>query len=149
MDTHPRPVLNQVNIIARDWDAALAFYRLLGLDVGTGVTFGPTNDARHTEVTVTGAAMSLEFDSSASVRLFATDAENVKSAVLGFAYPTPDAVDAVVERLTAAGHTVRQPPYDAFWGGRYAIVDDPDGNPVGLMGPIDRSRGYAPGSRPR
>ena len=23
-----------------------------------------------------------------------------------------------------------QPPFDAFWGARYAIVEDPDGNPV-------------------
>ena len=43
-------------------------------------------------------------------------------------------------RLIAAGHTALQPPYDAFWGARYAIVEDPDGNAVGLMGPIDRAR---------
>jgi hypothetical protein len=29
-----------------------------------------------------------------------------------------------------------QPPYDAFWGARYAIVEDPDGIAVGLMSPI-------------
>jgi hypothetical protein len=34
----------------------------------------------------------------------------------------------------------RQPPFDAFWGARYAIVADPDGNDVGLMSPIDESR---------
>ena len=28
-------------------------------------------------------------------------------------------------------------PSDAFQGARYAIVEDPDGNPVGLMSPID------------
>ena len=33
-----------------------------------------------------------------------------------------------------------QPPFDAFWGARYAIVADPDGNDVGLMSPIDESR---------
>jgi catechol 2,3-dioxygenase-like lactoylglutathione lyase family enzyme len=30
-------VLNQVNIVARDWDASLAFYRLLGFDPHSGV----------------------------------------------------------------------------------------------------------------
>jgi hypothetical protein len=30
--------------------------------------------------------------------------------------------------------------FDAFWGARYAIVADPDGNDVGLMSPIDESR---------
>jgi hypothetical protein len=33
-----------------------------------------------------------------------------------------------------------QVPYDAFWGARYAIVADPDGNEVGLMSPRDDDR---------
>jgi uncharacterized glyoxalase superfamily protein PhnB len=144
MDHDQRRVLNQLNLIARDWDASLAFYRLLGVEllgveVDAGVEFGPQNGGRHTEVKVTGPYMSLEFDNPASVRMFAADAANVKPPIIGFAYPTSAAVDAVFARLTAAGHTVHQPPYDAFWGARYAIVGDPDGNAVGLMGPADRS----------
>ena len=55
--------------------------------------------------------------------------------------------EAVGERwaeLTGAGYTGRQPPYDAFWGARYAIVIDPDGNHVGLMSPVDPARRGAP-----
>jgi uncharacterized glyoxalase superfamily protein PhnB len=26
---------------------------------------------------------------------------------------------------------------EAFWGACYAIVEDPDGNPVGIMSPAD------------
>jgi predicted enzyme related to lactoylglutathione lyase len=147
MDSDQRPVLNQVNIIARDWDASLAFYRLLGVQVDSGDGYGPDNEARHTAVTVTGAVMRLEFDNPAGVRLFAADAAGVKSPIIGFAYPSAAAVDSVSARLAAAGHAVLQPPYDAFWGARYAIVCDPDGNAVGLMGPRDRSRGYAPTRR--
>ena len=32
---------------------------------------------------------------------------------------------------------MQQEPYDAFWGARYAVVSDPDGNGVGIMSPID------------
>ena len=28
------------------------------------------------------------------------------------------------------------PPFDAFWGQRYATVHDPDGNPVDLFAPL-------------
>jgi uncharacterized glyoxalase superfamily protein PhnB len=119
---------------------------LLGLDVASGAQFGPADAGRHTVVTVTGARMDLEFDNPGSLRLFAADAANVRTPILGFAYATPEAVDTIFERLSAAGHAVRQPPHDAFWGARYAIVEDPNGNAVGLMGPIDRSRGYAPGA---
>ena len=38
--------------------------------------------------------------------------------------------------MTAAGHRGLQAPFDAFWGARYAIVEDPDGIAVGLMSPI-------------
>jgi uncharacterized glyoxalase superfamily protein PhnB len=37
-----------------------------------------------------------------------------------------------------------QRPYDAFWGGRFAVVADPDGNEVGLMSPIDERRRHWP-----
>ena len=51
-----------------------------------------------------------------------------------------EAVDELYGRLTGDGHPGVQPPFDAFWGGRYAIVADPDGNQVGLMSPIDEAR---------
>ena len=46
--------------------------------------------------------------------------------------------------LVDAGYTGRQPPYDAFFGARYTIVADADGNDVGLMSPIDPDRKYVP-----
>ena len=45
-------------------------------------------------------------------------------------------VDEVYADLTEAGYAGLQPPHDAFWGARYAIVEDPDGIAVGLMSPI-------------
>ena len=60
--------------------------------------------------------------------------------VLGFKVDTRDEVDSLVETLAADGVTVQQPPYDAFWGARYAVVSDPDGNAVGIMSPIDPER---------
>ena len=50
---------------------------------------------------------------------------------------TREAVDALVDSLVAEGVAVQQEPYDAFWGARYAVVSDPDGNGVGIMSPID------------
>jgi len=37
-----------------------------------------------------------------------------------------------------------QPPFDAFWGARYAIVEDPDGNVIGFQSPSDPERRTAP-----
>ena len=57
-----------------------------------------------------------------------------------------EAVDARYAELAGAGHKGLQPPYDTFWGARYAIVEDPDGRHVGIMSPIDPERRTAPPS---
>jgi hypothetical protein len=38
--------------------------------------------------------------------------------------------------LVRLNHPSLQPPYDAFWGARYAIVEDPNGIAVGIMSPV-------------
>ncbi|MBW3605883.1 MAG: VOC family protein [Actinobacteria bacterium] len=64
--------------------------------------------------------------------------------MVGLLVDSRDEVDRLYRTVTAAGHPVGQEPYDAFWGSRYAIVMDPDGNQVGLKSPIDESRTYTP-----
>jgi len=135
--------LNQVNVIARDMEASLAFYQLLGVElVDNGRDWPAGSGARHAAIAFDNGVI-LELDNPPMLRQYAADAANVR-AVIGFSFASAEAVDAAFTRLTTAGHVARQPPYDAFWGARYAIVEDPDGNAVGLMGPIDRSRGYTP-----
>jgi len=68
--------------------------------------------------------------------------------VVGFKAASRDGVDAIYSDLTAAGYRGQHEPYDAFWGARYAIVEDPDGNAVGIMSPVDPARrsdaGFSP-----
>jgi uncharacterized glyoxalase superfamily protein PhnB len=77
-------------------------------------------------------------------RLWGYDALDAGDVVLGFALPSPEAVDEKYGQLVAAGYRGRREPYDVFFGARYAIVEDPDGRPVGLMGPTDSRRRYTP-----
>ncbi len=68
--------------------------------------------------------------------------------VVGFKVDSRQEVDALVAALVADGVPVQQEPFDAFWGARYAVVSDPDGNGVGIMSPVDpalRSEAPAPG----
>jgi lactoylglutathione lyase len=50
-------------------------------------------------------------------------------------------VDAAVAELSSAGVRVLAAPADQVWGERVAYVEDPDGNPVHLRGPIAQSEG--------
>ncbi|MEX2393333.1 MAG: hypothetical protein WD826_02520 [Actinomycetota bacterium] len=47
------------------------------------------------------------------------------------------ALEAKFAELVDAGYIAHLAPIDAFWGSRYAVADDPDGNHIGLMGPRD------------
>ena len=69
--------------------------------------------------------------------------------VLGFRVTAREDVDRLYAELTAAGHVGQQPQYDAFWGSRFAVVEDPDGNPVALMSPSDAAHRKAPPAPPK
>lgn len=58
------------------------------------------------------------------------------SAVIDLDCDDADDVDATFDALTAAGGAPRQRPNDAWFGCRYAIIADPDGNLLGLKAPL-------------
>ena len=51
-------------------------------------------------------------------------------------YKSPAEVDRVAAEVKAAGFSVVSDPWDASWGQRYAIVQDPDGYKVDLFAPL-------------
>src|SRR5262249_34588903 len=71
------------------------------------------------------------------------------ASIAFFCVPSREEVDRVHARMTAAGHRSQKAPEDAFWGARYAIVEDPDGNSVGITSPIDESMRSPPPPPPR
>ncbi len=134
-----RPVLNQINLVVTDMEATVAFYRRLGLEVPDTL---PQWQASHRSATMPDG-IDLDFDSVEFARQWNAGLAlrpGTSSRVIGFRVPTREAVDAIYADLTGAGYAGQQPPYDAFWGSRYAIVEDPDGNAVGLMSPLDPNR---------
>jgi predicted lactoylglutathione lyase len=137
------PVFRQVNLVVRDMGATLAFYRRLG------VAIDARDEAPHVAVDLPGG-LRIEWDTVAFVPEWDTGWRGATggSAILGFSVASREAVDVIYAELVATGHRGHQPPYDALWGARYAIVDDPDGNGIGLMSPIDPEQAFWPPSRP-
>jgi uncharacterized glyoxalase superfamily protein PhnB len=136
----PRAVFDQVNLVSRNPAASIAFYRRLGLNVpepqrwGSGDGLHHVNTAREEPVQV-----DFDIDSVAFARMWnaawAGRDDIAGKTVLGFSVASRAEVDAIYAELTAAGAPGLQPPWDAFWGARFAIVEDPDGIAVGLMSP--------------
>ncbi len=138
----PRAVLNQVNLVVGDMTASADFYRRLGADVAE-----PAASEYHL-----ACGLANDFDLDLDTAKFAglwnkawvgrTDL--VGRIVLGFAVATREDVDTLHADLVAAGYRSLQAPWDAFWGARYAIIEDPNGTAVGLMSPVDSSMRFWP-----
>jgi catechol 2,3-dioxygenase-like lactoylglutathione lyase family enzyme len=128
--------LNQVNLVVHDVPASRAFYSRLGLpfdDPADPVWDAHHVSARHDDTT----PLDVDLDSESFAAKWNSGWSGGSGAILGFTVETRDEVDALVASLTADGVAVQQEPYDAFWGARYAVVSDPDGNGVGIMSPVD------------
>lgn len=137
-----RPTLNQLNIVSGNVDASIAFYRKLGVEIpdpriwrtSTGVHHVSAIEAESPE------AATLDLDSTAFAQIWNTGwagrQDLAGRVVVGFSVGSREEVDRLYGEMTAAGHLGLQPPWDAFWGARYAVVEDPDGIAVGLMSPI-------------
>jgi uncharacterized glyoxalase superfamily protein PhnB len=147
--TEKKAVFNQLNIVAANYEATIDFYSRLGIEIPEST---PSPEGfRHVAIAFANG-VALEIDNPELARLYNAGWRNPhpgNSIVIGFSLPTRAAVDEKFMELINAGYTGRQPPYDAFWGARYAIVADPDGNAVGLMSPIDNEhRSWPPTESP-
>ena len=150
MSSRPVPTLGQINLVVSDLKASLAFYRRLGLPIEPAKH--PDWEAHHARAELPGG-LDFELDSIAFAKQWNRGARIGASpggtAVMFFELASRDEVDRVYAEVVAAGHAGQQPPIDAFWGARYAIVEDPDGYPIGLTCPVDDARRTPPPLPPR
>ena len=123
------PQLDLVGIAVADIGRSRAFYARLGLEF-------PEGDD-HVEATVGGMRVAL--DSEAVMRSFDPSWEAGGRGRIGLAFlcDSPDEVDRLHTELAEAGGGSHLEPFDAFWGQRYAVVRDPDGNHVDLFAPLE------------
>lgn len=142
-----QPDLNQIDLVVRDMEASLAFYRALGVEIPESAIWRTASGAHHVDLAMPSGTI-VHLDSEALARVYDRGWREPSGpgtrAVLSFRVPTREDVDRIHAHLTGLGHRSAQPPYDAFWGARYAIVEDPDGNHIGLMSPRDEARNSPP-----
>ena len=141
------PVFDQLNLVVRDMEATLRFYRAAGLDIPEASIWQTSSGAHHVEVRMP-SGVELAFDSAALARVYnrgwREPAESASRCVLTFRMESREAVDSICRELAALGYTVSQQPHDTFWGSRYGIMLDPDGHGAGFMSPADPSQRSAP-----
>jgi catechol 2,3-dioxygenase-like lactoylglutathione lyase family enzyme len=125
-----QPKLDLIGMIVRDMPKALAFYRQLGWDIPAEL-----DKEGHAEYVLPNG-LRIAWDTHDVIRSFEPDWQPPSgSHRIGMAFlcESPAAVDAQFARLTGMGYHAHKAPFDAFWGQRYAQVEDPDGNVVDLF----------------
>ena len=120
-----------VHLAVADITSSAEFYRAIGLPVPDNSDLG-----EHVEVDL-GGGTHLALSTERVVRMYDPGwrvPARPPGGALQFQLSPRDAVDRLYEQLVGAGYQGHLAPIDAFWGNRYAEVDDPDGNIVGLHG---------------
>jgi catechol 2,3-dioxygenase-like lactoylglutathione lyase family enzyme len=122
-----------IGLVVSDMARSLAFYRQLGVEVPEA------DDQPHVEAPI-AEGVRLAFDTAETVRSY--DPSWIEPAGgghrigLAFRCDGPAEVDRVYADLVGAGYEGHREPWDAFWGQRYAVIHDPDGNSVELFAPL-------------
>ena len=124
-------VPDMVGISVADIPRAIAFYRLLGLDFPETAAGEP-----YVEVKCNGYRISLNAHALEKELMPGWEAPRGQRVGLAFLCDSPKEVDLTYAKIIAAGHTSVKEPWDAFWGQRYALVEDPDGAHVSIFCPL-------------
>lgn len=125
-------VLDLVGLVVKDMKASLDFYRALGMPIADGA-----EKDDHVECKV--GSLRVAWDTASLIQSFDptwTPPAGGHGIGLAFLCATAGEVDAIYERLIQAGYESHKAPWDAFWGQRYAVILDPDGNHVDLFAPL-------------
>ncbi len=120
--------LNAVGVASSNLTKTVEFYKLLGFDFPS-----LKGDDQYVESN----------DKKGSIKLMIDSFEMVKS-ILGYLpkpsnhsnfailYDNPTEIDEIITKLSQKDFTIIKKRWNAFWGQRYAIVQDPDGYKVDL-----------------
>lgn len=123
------PQLDVISLVVADMGKALAFYRRLGVDIPASADAEP-----HVDVALSGG-LRIAWDTVETIHSFDpnwTAPRGGPRVSLAFRCESPESVNHVYAELVDSGYDGHLPPWDAFWGQRYAVLRDPDGNDVAL-----------------
>lgn len=120
--------LDMVGIVVANMKESLEFYRLLGLDI-----LESANEEQHVEVVQDGFRLAFDTQETAKEVYGIWEEPHGHRIELAFSCDGKADVNELYEKIIQSGYSSHREPWDAFWGQRYAIVKDPDGNLISLF----------------
>lgn len=139
----PRARFGGIDIVPRDMRKSVEFYRALGVEIPDDDIWIQDGVMHHWHTEFSGP-YGLDIDSEDLTNGYDPAWVPGTGVVITFRTETRDDVDALHDHMVQLGHPSQLAPFDAFWGARFAVLIDPDGNRVSLMSPMDKSLGGPP-----
>jgi uncharacterized glyoxalase superfamily protein PhnB len=121
-----------IDIVVADMGRALDFYRTLGLDA----PIGQEEQVQVQIQTLGGASIGLVTESIVREHNNQWVTPVGQRVTFACRCDSIGELDETYTRVVNAGYTGLKEPWDAFWGQRYAFLQDPDGNRVDLFAAI-------------
>jgi len=120
--------INAVAVASSDIKRTIEFYSLLGFE------FADIKDTdQHIEPAAVDNSARLMIDSKELLEeITGEDPLPGNHSSFAIQYDSPGEIDEVCKHIREAGFEVVKEPWDAFWGQRYAVVQDPDGYKIDL-----------------
>lgn len=120
--------IDAVGVSSTDLGKTVAFYQLLGFQFDDYAA-----DEQHLEPVTPDGSARLMIDTADMLKGILGEAPQPGNhSSFAVQYDSPAEVDRVAAAVKAAGYILPAEPWDAPWGQRYAIVQDPDGYRVDL-----------------
>jgi catechol 2,3-dioxygenase-like lactoylglutathione lyase family enzyme len=120
--------IDAVGVTSSDFSKTVAFYQQLGFEFPDF-----TDEDSHLEAITPDGSARLMIDTRALItEIMGEEPKPGNHSSFAIQYDSPAEVDAATARVKAAGFDLVNEPWDAFWGQRYAIVQDPDGYKLDL-----------------
>ncbi|MGN7313145.1 VOC family protein [Alkalicoccobacillus gibsonii] len=120
--------LDMVGIVVKDMKRALDFYRTLGFDISSD-----WDNQAHVEVNQDGVRLAFDTVEVATSVYGLWEEPTGHRIELAFTCESAKALNDLYQRVMDQGYASHKEPWDAFWGQRYAILKDPDGNLISLF----------------
>lgn len=126
------PRIRAIYLFVSDLARTIGFYQLLGFDVErVGPTFARTSGHNGVLIEFGTPELTKSYDPK-----WQPPGAPTKNTI-GLEFSSGDAVDETYGRMVQGGYVGHLAPCDPPWGARFAIIEDPDGNYIGLHGPRD------------
>ncbi|MDQ0208794.1 VOC family protein [Alkalicoccobacillus murimartini] len=120
--------LDMVGIVVKDMKASLDFYRSLGFSIPES-----SNNEPHAEINQDGFRLGFDTVDIAKSVYGSWDEPTGHRIELAFLCESNEELNKLYNQIIEKGYESHKEPWDAFWGQRYAIVKDPDGNLISLF----------------